>query len=63
MFRGTFRVSNFVVTNLHVRNCIPSIKLLAISMTAKLEFSFIFLEQIKVVWVCTTVLSGFPILL
>ena len=38
MFRGALGVPNFFVTSLFARNCIQSIKLLAISKTAKLEF-------------------------
>ena len=49
MFRGAFRVHNFFVASLCTRNCIPTIKLLAISKTAKLEYFREFLEQIRVV--------------
>ena len=38
MFRGSLRVPNFFVTSLRARNIIPSIKLLAMSKTAKIEF-------------------------
>ena len=50
MFRGALRVPNFFVDSLCARNCIPTVKLLAITKTAKLELSFVFLEQIRVVW-------------
>ena len=49
MFRGALRIINFFVASQCARNCIPAIKLLAISKTAKLEFLFVFLEQIRVV--------------
>ena len=42
MFRGALGVPNFFVANLCAKNCIPAIKLLAISKTAKLEFFRIF---------------------
>ena len=48
MFRGTSFVANFCIASLCARNCIPTIKLLAISETAKLEF-FCILEKIRVV--------------
>ena len=51
MFRGTCIVANFFVASLCARNCVPTIKLLAISKTVKLEFSLVFLEQIRVVLV------------
>ena len=38
VFRGALGVPNFFVVSLCARNCIPAIKLLAISKTAKLEF-------------------------
>ena len=38
VFRGALGVPNFFVTSLCTRNYIPTIKLLAISKTAKLEF-------------------------
>ena len=41
-FRGALGVPNFFVSSLCDRNCIPAIKLLAISKTAKLEFFGIF---------------------
>ena len=49
VFRGTCIVANFFTASLCARNCIPRIKLLAISKTAKLEFFFVFLEQIRAV--------------
>ena len=49
VFGGTLRVPNFFITSLCARNCVPAIKLLAISKTAKLEFFLVFLEQIRVV--------------
>ena len=42
-------VMNFYVATVCARNCIPIIKLLAFSKTAKLDFSFVFSEQIRVV--------------
>ena len=42
MFRGALRFPNFFVTSLSVRNCIPTIKLLAISKTSKIEIFRIF---------------------
>ena len=38
MFRGTGIVANIFIASLCARNCIPAIKLLAISKTAKLDF-------------------------
>ena len=38
MFRGTYIVGNFFLASLRTRNCIPTIKLLAIPKTEKLEF-------------------------
>ena len=38
VLRGALRVPNFFVASLRARNCIPAIKLLAISKTVKLEF-------------------------
>ena len=38
VFAGALRVPNFFVTSLCVRNCIPTIKLLAISKSSKIEF-------------------------
>ena len=38
VFRGALRVPNFFVPSLRAINCIPIIKSLAISKTAKLEF-------------------------
>ena len=41
VFRGDWRVPNFFIACVCARNCIPAIKLLAISKTAKLEvFSY-----------------------
>ena len=56
MFRDTCIVANFFVATLCARNCIPAIKLLAVSKIAKLEFLFVSLEQIKVDWGCSVVL-------
>ena len=42
MFHGTCIVANFFIAGLCARNCIPAIKLLAISKTARLEFFRIF---------------------
>ena len=42
VFRGTCIVANFFIVSLRARNCIPAIKLLAISKTAKLELFRIF---------------------
>ena len=50
-----FEVSQFFIASLCARNCIPTIKLWAISKTAKLEFLFVFLEQIRVVCRCSVV--------
>ena len=59
-FRGALRVPNFVLASLCARNCIPAKKLLAVSKMAKLEFLFVFLEQIRVDWGWSAVLCGFP---
>ena len=53
----------FYVASLCTINCIPTIKLMAISKTAKLELLFLFFEQIRVVSGCYEVHWGFPILL
>ena len=45
-FRGALRVSNFFVAILCARNCIPTIKLLAMSKTAKLEFFYEFRRRL-----------------
>ena len=63
VFRGALRVPNFFLARLCARNGIPAIKLLAISKTAGLKFWFVFLEQIRIVMWCSTVLWGFPIFL
>ena len=42
MFRGTCIVATFFIVSLCARNCTPSIKLLAISETAKLELFRLF---------------------
>ena len=62
-FGGSLRVPNFSATSLFARNSNPTIELLGISKTAKLEFSFGFLEQIRVVLGCYAVHWGFPIFL
>ena len=49
MFRGALRVPNFFVASLCTTNCISTIKLLAISKTAKLEFFGEFRRRIGVV--------------
>ena len=56
MFRGTCIVVNSLLTSLFASNCILTIKLLAISKTAVLEFIFIFLDSITVDWGCSAVL-------
>ena len=38
MFRGALGVPNFFVASLYARNCIPAIKLLAISKTDELDY-------------------------
>ena len=48
-FRDALRVANFFLAILCARNCIPTIKLLAISKTAKIDF-FVFWEYIRVIW-------------
>ena len=48
MFGGALGVPNFFGASLCARNCIPAIKLLAISKMAKLDF-FCILEKIRVV--------------
>ena len=52
-------VANFFVITLHALNSISAIILLAILKTAKLEFLFVFFEQIRVVWVCSACLMGY----
>ena len=42
VLRGAWNVPNFLVATLYALNCIPTIKLLAISKTTELEF---FLEK------------------
>ena len=63
VFRGALRVPNFYVASLCVRNCILTIKLLAISKTAKLEFLFRIFRINKGSLGCSAVLWGFSIFL
>ena len=49
VIRCALRVPNYFVASLCVRNCIPTIKLLAISKTAKLEFFCKFRRRMGVV--------------
>ena len=44
-FRGTCIVANFFVASLYARNCIPAIKLLAISKTDEVDFFTIFVGE------------------
>ena len=54
MFRGTCIFANFFVVSLRARNCIPSIKLLAISKTDQVDFLAIFEGE----WGWLTVFRG-----
>ena len=58
MFRGALGVPNFFVAGLCARNCIPAIKLLAISKTAKLEFFSYFWGKLGKFWGCSAVLAS-----
>ena len=63
VFRGALRVPNFFVTSLCVRNCIPVIKLLAISKTVEID---IFLSNFEgeCGWLnAFRILASWPILL
>ena len=54
VFRGALRVPNFFVVSLRARNCIPAIKLLAISKTDQVDFFAIFEGQ----WAWLNVFRG-----
>ena len=54
VFRGNCIVANFFVASLCARNCIPAIKLLAISKTAEVDFFAIFDGE----WGCLNVFRG-----
>ena len=56
VFRSALGVPKFFVASLCASNCMPAIKLFTISKTAKLEFLFVFLEQIRVGWWYSAVL-------
>ena len=61
LFRGSLVVFNVLVASLCAGNCIPTMKLLPISKTAKIRNFFIFSEQIRVVWGFSALDWGFPI--
>ena len=56
VFCGVLMDPKFLAASLCARNCILTIKLLEISKTSKLEFLFVFLEQIRIVMWCSAVL-------